>query len=146
MAWSNVWDNVMPRRRYWKNNDWNTEGLGGWGGSATLDVRNGQAPHTEGTFTHDPGPASTVWCSMDNSRGDGNAVRTIQSKLNAAWRHAKANPAWIDSVSGIPANALTVDGVYGNASRAMATWFQKRNSLGADGITGPTTWSKLRNW
>ena len=56
----------------------------------------------------------------------GNAVKTLQEKLNAKG---------FDSGN--------VDGIFGAKTYAAVTAFQKANSLGVDGIVGKLTWAKL---
>ena len=56
----------------------------------------------------------------------GDAVKTLQEKLNAKGFHS--------------GNA---DGIFGAKTYAAVTAFQKANSLGVDGIVGPLTWAKL---
>ena len=56
----------------------------------------------------------------------GDAVRTLQEKLNA---------------KGF--NSGNVDGIFGAKTYAAVTAFQKANSLGVDGIVGKLTWAKL---
>lgn len=56
----------------------------------------------------------------------GDAVKTLQEKLNAKGFHS--------------GNA---DGIFGAKTYAAVTAFQKANSLGVDGIVGKLTWAKL---
>ena len=56
----------------------------------------------------------------------GNAVKTLQEKLNAKG---------FDSGN--------VDGIFGAKTYAAVTAFQKANGLGVDGIVGKLTWAKL---
>ncbi len=58
--------------------------------------------------------------------GTGDAVKTLQEKLNAKG---------FDSGN--------VDGIFGAKTYAAVTAFQKANSLGVDGIVGKLTWAKL---
>ena len=58
------------------------------------------------------------------SRGD--AVRKLQELLNA-----------------LGYDCGSVDGIFGNKTKAAVLAFQKANGLGADGIVGPLTWGKL---
>ena len=58
--------------------------------------------------------------------GTGDAVKTLQEKLNAKG---------FDSGN--------VDGIFGAKTYAAVTAFQKANSLGVDGIVGKLTWGKL---
>ena len=58
--------------------------------------------------------------------GTGDAVKTLQEKLNAEG---------FDSGS--------VDGIFGAKTYAAVTAFQKANGLGVDGIVGKLTWGKL---
>ena len=58
--------------------------------------------------------------------GTGDAVKTLQEKLNAKG---------FDSGN--------VDGIFGVKTYAAVTAFQKANSLGVDGIVGKLTWAKL---
>ncbi|WLW50410.1 peptidoglycan-binding domain-containing protein [Streptomyces sp. YU58] len=39
----------------------------------------------------------------------------------------------------------TVDGIFGDKTRAATMRFQERNGLGVDGSIGPKTWPKLRD-
>ena len=55
----------------------------------------------------------------------GDAVRAVQSQLVA---HGYS---------------LTVDGAFGSGTQSIVKSFQSSHSLGADGIVGPDTWSKL---
>ena len=56
----------------------------------------------------------------------GDAVKTLQEKLNAKGFHSG-----------------NVDGIFGAKTYAAVTAFQKANSLGVDGIVGKLTWAKL---
>lgn len=56
----------------------------------------------------------------------GDAVKTLQEKLNAKGFHSG-----------------NVDGIFGAKTYAAVTAFQKANSLGVDGIVGKLTWGKL---
>ena len=56
----------------------------------------------------------------------GDAVKTLQEKLNAKGFHSG-----------------NVDGIFGAKTYAAVTAFQKANSLGVDGIVGKLTWTKL---
>ena len=58
--------------------------------------------------------------------GTGDAVKTLQEKLNAKG---------FDSGN--------VDGIFGAKTYAAVTAFQKANGLGVDGIVGKLTWAKL---
>ena len=58
--------------------------------------------------------------------GTGDAVKTLQEKLNAKG---------FDSGN--------VDGIFGSKTKAAVLAFQKANGLAADGIVGPLTWGKL---
>ena len=58
--------------------------------------------------------------------GTGDAVKTLQEKLNAKG---------FDSGN--------VDGIFGAKTYAAVTAFQKANNLGVDGIVGKLTWAKL---
>ncbi|MBR2879803.1 MAG: peptidoglycan-binding protein, partial [Oscillospiraceae bacterium] len=42
--------------------------------------------------------------------------------------------------------AQGVDGIFGNATQAAVTRFQRDSGLAADGIAGPRTWSALEPW
>jgi peptidoglycan hydrolase-like protein with peptidoglycan-binding domain len=39
---------------------------------------------------------------------------------------------------------ITVDGVFGNATRAAVVQFQKQSGIATDGVVGPQTWQALR--
>ena len=56
----------------------------------------------------------------------GDAVKTLQEKLNAKGFHSG-----------------NVDGIFGCKTYAAVTAFQKANGLGVDGIVGKLTWAKL---
>lgn len=56
----------------------------------------------------------------------GDAVKTLQEKLNAKGFHSG-----------------NVDGIFGAKTYAAVTAFQKANNLGVDGIVGKLTWAKL---
>lgn len=56
----------------------------------------------------------------------GDAVKTLQEKLNAKGFHSG-----------------NVDGIFGAKTYAAVTAFQKANSLGVDGIVGKLSWAKL---
>ena len=62
----------------------------------------------------------------------GKDVTTVQARLSA---RRKAGAGWI--------NAVAVDGVYGPASAAAVTEYQRRHRLDADGQVGPVTWHNL---
>lgn len=61
----------------------------------------------------------------------GAAVQTIQRQLNRIARNYPAIPT------------VTVDGVYGNASRAQVQAFQRIFNLTADGVVGKSTWYRV---
>ena len=56
----------------------------------------------------------------------GEDVRAVQNKLNSLGH-----------------NAGTVDGYYGNGTKAAVIRFQQNVGITADGMVGPTTWNKL---
>jgi peptidoglycan hydrolase-like protein with peptidoglycan-binding domain len=39
---------------------------------------------------------------------------------------------------------ITVDGIFGDATRAVVVQFQKQSGIIADGVVGPQTWQTLR--
>jgi peptidoglycan hydrolase-like protein with peptidoglycan-binding domain len=39
---------------------------------------------------------------------------------------------------------ITVDGVFGDATRAAVVQFQKQSGIATDGVVGPQTWQALR--
>lgn len=70
-----------------------------------------------------------TWAALAPTLREGStgpAVRALQIELNAKRRLS-----------------LAVDGVYGAGVRSAVTSFQSHAGIGADGITGPTTWRNL---
>ena len=63
------------------------------------------------------------------SRGE--SVRTMQNYLNTIGRVYTSIPA------------VTVDGIYGNATANAVRAFQRLFGLGVDGIIGPATWNRI---
>lgn len=78
-----------------------------------------------GYVTQYPGTALTVGST-------GNPVRSVQFWLTII----------SDSYGAVP--SVSVDGVYGAATKAAVIAFQNLFGLTADGIVGQTTWNKLR--
>lgn len=140
MAWSNDWGQNWPRRQLWSNTNqtcWE-DSLSFWG------YRSGDPNRDR---YGNPGVCGVeTWHSANNARGDGNTVLVIQQRVNRAWRYYKAHPAWIDGVSGMPDAPIVEDGVYGSKTGAMIRWFQRRNGMDYDGLTGRDTWNKLLGW
>jgi len=62
----------------------------------------------------------------------GTAVKQAQCELNWAYQN--------------PRGALSVDGIFGTATKNATINFQKCVHLTADGIIGPDTWSELNYW
>lgn len=70
----------------------------------------------------------------------GDAVRKVQDFL----RHNF--PAYKDSVSWLHGQLIGVDGVFGHQTEAWVREFQRRTGILADGIVGPQTRGKMRNY
>lgn len=62
----------------------------------------------------------------------GDSVRFVQSYMNRVGRaHTPSFPT------------VTVDGIFGNATRALVLEFQTRFGLTADGVVGSNTWARM---
>ena len=83
-------------------------------------------PATGGGYYYAPTAAVVPDMPMLYRGCTGDAVRTLQDKLNA-----------------LGYNSGSVDGIFGAKTYAAVTAFQKANSLGVDGIVGKLTWGKL---
>lgn len=73
-----------------------------------------------------PGPITLAGCPMLKSGARGNITKWVQRKLN-----------------NLGYSCGTADGIFGANTKAAVIAYQKANGLGADGIVGPKTWSKL---
>ena len=83
-------------------------------------------PATGGGYYYAPTAAVVPDMPMLYRGCTGDAVKTLQDKLNA-----------------LGYNSGNVDGIFGAKTYAAVTAFQKANSLGVDGIVGKLTWGKL---
>ena len=83
-------------------------------------------PATGGGYYYAPTAAVVPDMPMLYRGCTGDAVKTLQDKLNA-----------------LGYNSGSVDGIFGAKTYAAVTAFQKANSLGVDGIVGKLTWGKL---
>ena len=83
-------------------------------------------PATGGGYYYAPTTAVVPDMPMLYRGCTGDAVKTLQDKLNA-----------------LGYNSGSVDGIFGAKTYAAVTAFQKANSLGVDGIVGKLTWGKL---
>ena len=81
---------------------------------------------TSGGYYYAPTTAAVPDMPMLYRGCTGDAVKTLQDKLNA-----------------LGYNSGSVDGIFGAKTYAAVTAFQKANSLGVDGIVGKLTWGKL---
>ena len=83
-------------------------------------------PATGGGYYYAPTAAVVPDMPMLYRGCTGDAVKTLQDKLNA-----------------LGYNSGSVDGIFGAKTYAAVTAFQKANSLGVDGIVGKLTWGKI---
>ena len=83
-------------------------------------------PATGGGYYYAPTAAVVPDMPMLYRGCTGDAVKTLQDKLNA-----------------LGYNSGNVDGIFGAKTYAAVTAFQKANSLGVDGIVGKLTWGKI---
>lgn len=89
-------------------------------------LETGPIPATGGGYYYAPTAAVVPDMPMLYRGCTGDAVKTLQDKLNA-----------------LGYNSGNVDGIFGAKTYAAVTAFQKANSLGVDGIVGKLTWGKL---
>ena len=89
-------------------------------------LETGPIPATGGGYYYAPTAAVVPDMPMLYRGCTGDAVKTLQDKLNA-----------------LGYNSGSVDGIFGAKTYAAVTAFQKANSLGVDGIVGKLTWGKL---
>ena len=72
------------------------------------------------------GPITLAGCPMVKAGARGNITKWIQNKLNS-----------------LGYNCGAADGIFGQNTKNAMIAFQRAKGLGADGIVGPKTWSKL---
>lgn len=73
-----------------------------------------------------PGPKTLAGCPTCKMGARGNITKWIQTKLN-----------------NLGYNCGAADGIFGQNTKNAVIAFQRAKGLGADGIVGPNTWSKL---
>ena len=74
----------------------------------------------------------TRYTGLVSMGSTGDSVRFVQSYMNRVGRaHTPTFPT------------VTIDGIFGNASRALVMEFQARYGLTVDGIVGSSTWSRM---
>lgn len=73
-----------------------------------------------------PGPITLSKCPLLKRGSTGNVVRWLQERLNF-----------------LGFNCGSVDGIFGEKTRAAVTAFQSSRGLSADGVVGQNTWRKL---